>query len=303
MITIFAIPKPFRGHIGMIQRNAIRSWTLLTPKCEIFLFGNDEGVAEVSAEFGLRHIPDVACNEYGTPLLNDAFEKASELASNELLCYVNSDIILMDDFMDAITRVAAVKKRFLLIGRHWKMDINQPLDFNSGWQSRLRESVKSRGHIETGWAMDYFVYRRQESFDMPPLAVGRPRWDNWLVYKARFFHLPVIDISEVVMAVHQNHDYSHVPKGSGFSFDGPEADANHETLIAHGEDKIYGFLDATHKLRPGGLRTVMGFDYLKRYLETVPTLHPKLSLLFFPLRLIITVTRPARIWLRKESKK
>jgi hypothetical protein len=30
-LTIFAVPKPFEGHIGMIQRNAIRSWKGLRP--------------------------------------------------------------------------------------------------------------------------------------------------------------------------------------------------------------------------------------------------------------------------------
>ena len=60
MLTIFATPKPFRGHIAVIQRNAIRSWTLLRPACEIILMGNDEGTAEIAAEFGVRHVPEIA---------------------------------------------------------------------------------------------------------------------------------------------------------------------------------------------------------------------------------------------------
>ena len=32
MLTIFTIPKPFVGHIGVIQRNAIISWLNLSPK-------------------------------------------------------------------------------------------------------------------------------------------------------------------------------------------------------------------------------------------------------------------------------
>lgn len=31
MITLFTTAKPFRGHDGIIQRNALRSWTLLRP--------------------------------------------------------------------------------------------------------------------------------------------------------------------------------------------------------------------------------------------------------------------------------
>ena len=70
-LTILAMPKPFRGHIGIIQRNAIRSWTLLRPSCEIVLFGDDTGVSAAAAELGVRHVPNVARNEYGTPLVND----------------------------------------------------------------------------------------------------------------------------------------------------------------------------------------------------------------------------------------
>src|SRR5262245_24272757 len=71
MLSILAFPKPFRGHIATIQRNAISSWTRLRPQCDIFLFGDDEGTAEVAKEFGVCHVPEMARNEYGTPLLSD----------------------------------------------------------------------------------------------------------------------------------------------------------------------------------------------------------------------------------------
>ena len=66
MITVFTLPKPFVGHIGMIQRNAIQSWTRLHPDIDILMFGSEQGTAEVAAEFGIRHFPDVEVNEYGS---------------------------------------------------------------------------------------------------------------------------------------------------------------------------------------------------------------------------------------------
>ena len=39
MITFFATPKPFRGHIRVIQRNAIQSWQRLHSDAEILLLG------------------------------------------------------------------------------------------------------------------------------------------------------------------------------------------------------------------------------------------------------------------------
>ena len=37
MLTIFATAKPFRGHDGIIQRNAVASWTRLRPQPESVL--------------------------------------------------------------------------------------------------------------------------------------------------------------------------------------------------------------------------------------------------------------------------
>ena len=59
MLTLFSTPKPFRGHIGVIQRNALKSWTLLHPDVEIILFGDDEGTADICRELGLQHEPHV----------------------------------------------------------------------------------------------------------------------------------------------------------------------------------------------------------------------------------------------------
>ena len=79
-MTLFTIPKAFKGHIDVIQRNAIQSWVRLHPEIEIILFGSDEGTAEVAREFGLRHVPDVERNEFGTYLVNSVFNKAQSFA-------------------------------------------------------------------------------------------------------------------------------------------------------------------------------------------------------------------------------
>ena len=81
MLTIFGIPKAFEGHFEVIQRNAIQSWTRLSPRCQILLFGDEKGTAEVAAELGVRHIPAVDRNEFGTPLLNSIFAQAEKDAS------------------------------------------------------------------------------------------------------------------------------------------------------------------------------------------------------------------------------
>jgi hypothetical protein len=128
MLTIFAIPKPFTDpHVAIIQANAIRSWTSLSPACEVILFGRDAGVAELTEQVGAKHVGDVARNEYGTPLLDDVFARAASMARHEVLCYANADIILDEPWLQAVRRVG--RRRFLLVARRINADVTERIDW------------------------------------------------------------------------------------------------------------------------------------------------------------------------------
>jgi hypothetical protein len=81
VLTVLAVPKAFTGHTAVIQRNAIQSWLHLRPVCEVILFGDDAGTAEIAADLNVRHVPAVERNEYGTPLVNALFTAAERLAN------------------------------------------------------------------------------------------------------------------------------------------------------------------------------------------------------------------------------
>jgi hypothetical protein len=253
MITIFAIPKPFKGHIGVIQRNAIQSWKMLAPGCEVILYGDDEGTAEAAAQYGAKHVPDIARNEFGTPLLNGLFERTQQIAAHELICYVNGDSMLVDDFMRSLTRVASAKKRFLLVGRRWNIDIDQPLDFGSGWEDRVKGLVREKGVLYGIDGIDYFAFRRGTLGELPPFAVGRPGWDGWMIYNAlKNRKMPVIDATRAVTCIHQNHDYNHLKDKDNRFGRGPEATRNR--VIAGGMDNLYSLYDANWRLDGNLLR-------------------------------------------------
>jgi hypothetical protein len=250
-LTLFAIPKHFRGHIATIQRNAITSWTHLTPRPEILLFGDEEGTAEISAELSLRHFPIVARNEFGTPLLDDLFRKAAEQASSPLLGYVNADIILTDDFCVATDCVRAKYEKFMMVGRRWDLDWREPLDFSQpGWADAIREQALRANVQRPGNYIDYFVYSRGLCGALLPLAIGRFSWDNFLLWRARSEGAELVDVSPAVVAIHQNHDYSHHPKGPNEVREGPERKRNRETVGAWWH--LYTIEDATQIMDAGG---------------------------------------------------
>src|ERR1700751_3534182 len=115
MLTFLTTAKAFRGHDGIIQRNALKSWKLLHPDVEVIVFGDDEGAAKVCSEFGLVHHRYVEQHASGRNLVDYMFRRASQIARHEYLCYCNCDIVLMEDFRRAFERARAWKKQFLLV--------------------------------------------------------------------------------------------------------------------------------------------------------------------------------------------
>ena len=253
MLTLFAIPKHFRGQIAAIQKNAITSWTHLSPKPEILLFGNEEGTAEIAAELGLRHFPDVARNEFGTPLVDDLFRKASQATEAPVLGYVNADIILTNDFCPAVDRVRTRFEKFMMVGQRWDLDWEQPLDFSQArWADAIREQALRANVQRPGNLIDYFVYTRGLCDALLPLAIGRFSWDNYLLWLARSQGAELVDVSPAVVAIHQNHDYSHHPKGPNEVREGPERKRNREMVGDWWH--LYTIEDATRILDAGEFR-------------------------------------------------
>ncbi len=253
MLSIFAFPKPFRGHIGVIQRNAVGSWKRFEPACEIFLFGDEEGTAEAAADLGVRHVPGIARNEFGTPLLNHVFQKGESLATQSIHAYINCDIVLGRDFISAVRQIAAWRKRFLVVGQCWDMNITEPIAFDrSDWERELDAALAEHPSMRGEWAIDYFVFPRGLYGALPPFALGRAKFDNWLVWKAAAdLKVPVVNATRAVRAIHQNHDYAHVPGGKEYAYYGVEAVRNEH--YAGGPDHCFGICHATHRLMPGGV--------------------------------------------------
>ena len=75
-------------------------------------------------------------------------------------------------------------------------------------RARTRE-----GKLQIARSIDYFAFSRGLYPPMPPLAIGRFWWDNWLLWKARSLQAKVVDATKAVLVVHQNHDYSHTTYG------------------------------------------------------------------------------------------
>ena len=269
MLTLFSTPKPFVGHIAVIQRNALRSWKLLHPDVEIILFGDDLGAREAAQELGIRHEPEVRKGEHGTKYLDYLFQRAQQVARHDLLCYVNCDILLTDRFLASVAISSHRGVPFLMVGRRWDIDITDPLDFShEHWQDQLMASVAERGRSRPPWYIDYFVFKRGLYQNLLPLVIGRVNWDNWLIWKASSVGAIVVDASPFFRAVHQNHDYSYHPQGEKGIWNDSLAARNRD--LAGGKQHLWTIENATHEIMASGKLRRKGFrDDLKRVMFDV----------------------------------
>jgi hypothetical protein len=222
VLTLFSVPKPFEGEMDALQRRSVESWRALG--VQVLLLGD---VADVARELDVEHVPGLELTVHGTPRLDSALSLADGVARFPFRCFVNADVILGSDLLDAMKAVTEQAQVFLLVGQ-------------------TEEDGRRRGAA----AMDWFVFPAGLFGDMPPFAIGRACFDNWLVWKARQVGI-VVDVTHDVRAIHQPHGYEHVDGGMDEAYYGEEATRNLE--LAGGKSRLYTLHDASHVLRGGRL--------------------------------------------------
>jgi hypothetical protein len=250
-LTIFTAPKPFTNpHISVIQRNAIQAWLHLE-NVAVMLIGDEPGIPETAREFGLIHVPRVERDDKGVPTVRSVMSQGHAFSDSPLLCYANADMILMSDLVRAAHQASEQVKDFLVVGQRWDLDLPDPVDFSGDWEGRLRGEVKKRGEFYTPWGIDYFVFPRRLYTDVPNFTIGRPAWDNWMVYHASTSWGAAIDATRSVTVIHQIHDYSHLP-GNKPPYGSEVAKRN--LALAGGRKCVYNVLDTDLELIDGRVR-------------------------------------------------
>jgi len=146
-------------------------------------------------------------------------------------------------------------RREMRAARYLSSRINTQVNNEDRWLcSRVQRGLAS-GSYRPGplsrlerWMLEFHDLLRER---IPEFVIGRPGWDNWLLWFARSTGASLIDASAVVCAVHQNHDYGYHPEGETGVWQGEEAQENYKLLEGH--RKFATLENATHILRADGL--------------------------------------------------
>ena len=286
LLTLFSTTKAFTNpHIATIQRNAIRSWQELGPEVQVVLIGNEIGMAETAAELGVLHLTQVENNDQGTPLLSSIFNLARQVNDSPLLAYTNADMIYLPDFLATARAVLAQSPRFLIVSRRWDLDVEEALDFSPGWVEQMQARVARFGKDHPPLGSDFFIYPRACYTEFPRFTAGRSAWDNWMIYQARWQGWTTVDGTDGLRAIHQNHDYSHLPNNQP-PYHLPETIEN--VRLAGGKASIFLLRDCNYRVIGGRLQPArLTWRRFWREVEIFPLikLHSRpLGYLFYYLR-------------------
>lgn len=217
MLIFICCPKPLKDpEFNKIQYNAILSWSLLDIEKKIVIVGDEEGNEDFCSKHsskGFVFEPNVEKNKYNTPLIPSIFKQGLKHAEdNDIIVYINCDIILCSSFVTAIKKCEEFIKthdKYLLIGQRTDVDDFPLIDFSDeNWEDKVVE-VSKRGKLHATCGIDYFVFTKS-TYDvnrMHPFAVGKCHWDRWLVGKCIVSGIATVDLTKEVLVIHQNGSY------------------------------------------------------------------------------------------------
>jgi hypothetical protein len=230
----------------------------LRPKPRIILFCDEEGTAEVLRGLDIEVVDEVATNSHGTPLVSDMFKQADSRATTDVMAFVSADIILPQRTLQAARLASRWSPRFLLVAQRHDADVRRLLEFDDGWEKGWGAEAVARGKLHSPGAIDLFMYARGQYENMPPFAIGRTAYDNWLLWSTVASGIPLIDATKFLTLIHQNHDYVN-PKNVDV-WNGEEAREN-RSWVKHWSN-FYSITHATWAMTSDGqIRRALGLRY------------------------------------------
>jgi hypothetical protein len=209
LITFLTSPKPFIGITKEHQYRAIRSWLLTGDDIDVILYGDSDGIDEAGRDLDVKVVKNIRSSPSGIPYFGSIVEHAADYGKYDLQVYLNCDILL-SGILQAMNRIDLF--HFLLIGQ--RIDLNEEVFIDFGqkdWIKHLSQIVaegKAALHSPTG--IDYFAFRRGMWQDVPLIIIGRIGYDNAILAYCMRNHIPIIDGTFDLIALHQFHEYGHM---------------------------------------------------------------------------------------------
>jgi hypothetical protein len=157
---------------------------------------------------------------------------------------------------------------------------------------QLQKNKKISLHPSSG--KDYFIFPRGLWDGIPSLIVGRVGYDDGLLEFCFERNISVIDATHDIVAIHQFHDYKHLPGGRREYQFGPDVEFNERLLVSIHSTPLVS--DASWTLRSGKLKKSNARGDKLRYAELILKYRLKTIVGSYALRAIWRILRALRIY-------
>jgi hypothetical protein len=293
LITFLSSPKPFSGISYKNQLNAIQSWLNVHPNAEVILYGDSPGCKEVCALLGIKHVDKIECSPSGVPYFGAIVDHAQKNALHDIQVYLNCDILLTHDILDAVKMVDF--PRFLIVGQRIDLDDKVSISFQEdNWRLYVETLIGNGAKLHAPSGMDYFIFTRGLWEGLKPLVIGRAGYDSALISFCLRRRIPIIDATYMILALHQHHDYCHVNGKKQEITTG--VDAKNNQRMHEVEHSAPNVIDATWQIHNGQLiRNNSRGDYL-RHFESFLRYEKDLLFLSYVIRAIWRVLTGAGVY-------
>ena len=244
-LTIFACPRPFSAAAlaspsADAQLRAISSWLALKNAPSVVLFGKDSSLRAAAAQFPRVSVETAFDDNFlGVPLFHSLLRR-SMYADTVLSAFVNSDVMLFDDIVDAAVRLSAQFGAFVATSARYDLETSLHMelvrDVTSGAiqfsarngsllsPAEYRELAVANGRLHSYGGTDVWLWNNKRSADGEPVPLhdgptpaftyGRGVYDNWLNHEIEVSRARVlVDTTLAATALHQEHSHDHVAVG------------------------------------------------------------------------------------------
>ena len=89
------------------------------------------------------------------------FQKASKIASFDVMLFINSDIVLPKNSIKVFRIANQTISKFLFVGHRWDLKVNNFINFNDPVDvAKFWEISKYKSKKNSPAAIDYFLFRK-----------------------------------------------------------------------------------------------------------------------------------------------
>ena len=224
-VTIFSAPSAIAESEIDFNRQALLSWLHLSPRPRVVLLGNHSSLHQVAEEFpGMVSVEasiDYSLN--GLPLFNSMVARA-HAADTNVTVLIQPNVILLQDFMPGIRKIAGAFDDWVLVSRQLAMRelpfkfvhkgggiifLEHSITGDSMIDRELASYVGSSGRLEVLDGVDMWAWNLGNGKDdplfpspMPPFTYGAGYHDQWMARGFAKGMRAVVDSTDALVGFH-----------------------------------------------------------------------------------------------------